>query len=92
MAALLCRSYKERYRATATGKIRYFKPGDWQWSKVFCNQRSVYMQTRAHVHHALCAGHRHKRWVKGPRRNRRLAGENILHDAYARVMRKMGFT
>ena len=25
---LLCRSYKERFRATATGKVRYSKPGD----------------------------------------------------------------
>lgn len=59
---MVCRSYKERFRMTATGKIRYQKPG-----------------------------HRHKRFVKGPKRNRNLRGENLLHDAYARVMKKLGF-
>lgn len=52
MAALLRRSYKERFRATATGKIRYFKPGDWRWSEVLCDQRPVLLQTRRSC--ALC--------------------------------------
>lgn len=36
-------------------------------------------------------GHRHKRFVKGPKRNRKLRQRMTLHDAYARTMKKLGF-